>query len=75
MGLTLGKEIIDEKNKNMSVMEDELTKEIKIFKEKENRLLSGYLEGVISPEIYKQTSYDISEKTTLLEARKKEIKR
>ena len=56
-------------------MEDELTKEIKIFKEKENRLLSGYLEGVISPEIYKQTSYDISEKTTLLEARKKEIKR
>ena len=56
-------------------MENEIEKEIKALKEKENRLLSGYLEEVIDSEIYKRTSYEISEKTTLLEARKKEIKR
>ena len=75
MWLALWKELIEERNKNLISMENELEKEIKTLKEKENRLLSGYLEEVIDSEIYKRTSYDISEKTTLLEARKKEIKR
>jgi DNA invertase Pin-like site-specific DNA recombinase len=72
--MKIANKYLESKNQNAIELEIELQKEINLITTRENRLLNGYLEGVIDSTICESSSKALSESKVILEARKKELK-
>ncbi len=66
---------LEKKNNHIEALETEIQKEIGLLVARDNRLLNGYLEGLIDPKTYESSHNEINEKKTILEARKIEARK
>lgn len=65
---------LKQKVRHLIELETEIQKELSAITIRYNRLLNGYLEGLINPKTYEVSHKEISEKKMILEARRNEVK-